>query len=329
MLKTTFELYLEKFENLSVLVIGDLMLDEWNYSEAIRLSPEAPIPVSKLQKVETTLGGAGNVCVNISKLGAHCHFLSVIGHDIYTDNILNKYFKEIRITTNLLIDSSRKNTIKKRFIVDNQHILRMDREDTFSIGKDLEEHLCALFKYILPDYDAVIIEDYNKGLLTPFVINFIVQESKKQDKKVFVDPKVKNIDNYRDSYLFKPNKKEFENIISASFETIADVVNIQKQIYDWKNFMHIRNVLLTLGKNGMVLFRDSELFFTDTNFLKGNVIDVTGAGDIVIALYTLLEILETPTPDEKLLLSSLAAQTAITQRGTSTVDTELMFKFLD
>lgn len=320
-----FKFYLDKFKNNKILVIGDLMVDKWVLCNSLRLSQEAPVPIIKVNNIRYNLGGAGNVCRNITNLGARCHFLGLLGKDNITDNIVFSFFNDINSTNSFVLDETRKNTIKERIIADGQHIVRIDNEDTNNISSEIEEKIYNKFLTNYYEFDAIILQDYNKGLLTKNLIRKIITKANEKNIKVFVDPKKDNFESYNNSYLFKPNKKEFSNIVQVDVKNIMDIYVLKDTIKNWKNSLNIKNVLITLGRQGMILFSDDEITHYDENVLENNIVDVTGAGDIVISMITLLD-LNGASNYEKLFYSSVAAQISVTKRGTSLVNLQEMLK---
>lgn len=321
MVKEKFQQYLEKIKDFNILVIGDLMLDKWEYYKSNRLSQEAPVPIVFPEREEFVLGGAGNVTKNLSLLGCKTCLFSLLGSDKYSSLLYNNLLKELNNTEFYYISDSRINTLKRRLIVDNQHFLRIDDENSKDISEYLEGEFFKSFINILKvkNFNAIILQDYGKGLLTNRVIRFIMQESHKKNIKVYIDPKKNKY--FRDAWLIKPNKKELLEISSV------DITN-NKSIFQWLKYNNIKNLLLTQSEEGMTLFTaNEELIEFKDKFIYNNPIDVTGAGDIVIALYTLLDLLNIDNY-EKLYLTSIAAQTAIIKRGTSTIDLQEINKIL-
>jgi rfaE bifunctional protein kinase chain/domain len=302
-----------------ILVIGDIMLDKWNYCSSIKLSQEAPVPVVKFDKIRQNLGGAGNVCRNITSLKNECTYLGVLGKDSNSETITNFLYTD-RIKYSLVYDENRSNTIKERFLVDGQHFLRLDHETTTYLDHDIQNQLYNKFINIYKEYDAVILQDYNKGVLTPFLIESIIDLCKKEKIKVYVDPKNKNIYKYKKVWLFKPNRSEFLTMTGLNLETIEDVKEYEEEIIKVKKTMFLDNLLITLGRNGIALFNtENELIYSRELFINDSPVDVTGAGDIVIALYAILD-LNDVDESTKLYLCLEGAQKSIIKRGTSVID---------
>jgi rfaE bifunctional protein kinase chain/domain len=301
------------------------MVDNWQYFKSIRLSQEAPVPIVIPEKEEFVLGGSGNVAKNLDLLGANVYLFSLVGTDKYTDFLINTLIKEESKIKFHYISDSRINTLKKRLIVDNQHFLRIDYENSSEIDGYCQDQLVKNIANILKlqRFDAIILQDYNKGLLTYKSIDNIKLQS--QNKiRIYTDPK--KYKNFSGSWLLKPNKKEFFEISSIDVNK-QNYELLEKDIFNWMQEKTIYNLLITLSEQGMLIydFRKKVTYY-DEKFINGNTVDVTGAGDIVIALYTALDLLITPSSYEKLAYTTLAAQTAITKRGTSTINVEEILK---
>jgi D-beta-D-heptose 7-phosphate kinase/D-beta-D-heptose 1-phosphate adenosyltransferase len=307
-----------KLQSKKILVVGDIMLDKWNYCSSIKLSQEAPVPVVKSEKIEYNLGGAGNVCRNIIQLKSQCTFLGVISNDSNRDFMQNQLYSN-SIDYLLIFDNSRVNTVKERYIVDNQHFLRIDHETSHKLNYDIQNNLYESFLKVYKDFDAVILQDYNKGTLTDYIIKMIILECNKAGIKVYVDPKDR-ISQFANSWLFKPNRAEFFNMTGLGLNNIDDVKEFESDIINLKKSIPVSNLLITLGKNGIALINnENKLFYSDKSFIKNSPLDVTGAGDIVIALYTILD-LNGIDESTKLYLCLEGAQKSIIKRGTSVID---------
>ncbi|MDA7794546.1 bifunctional ADP-heptose synthase [Flavobacteriales bacterium] len=269
----------DKFEKIKVLIVGDAMIDAYMWGNINRQSPEAPIPIVDITTHEKRLGGAANVAINIKALGAEPILCSVIGND--KDDFF-QLMKTENLSTNGILTDNRKTTIKTRVISEGKHQLRIDEEDTFPIKNENEfiTNTIALMRNV----DVVIFQDYNKGVLTQKVIDALITESKKLNKLVLVDPKKDNYWSFKNVDLFKPNlnelnhssKKDFD---ATSFQEINNEVSAQRQKLNANYFM------LTLSQHGVLIQdeKNSRLF----PVFERNVIDVSGAGDCVIATASL------------------------------------------
>lgn len=262
-----------------ILVIGDIMLDEYQFGETNRISPEAPVPVINIKKYFFGLGGAGNVLNNLISLNIKCSILTSIGEDSAGSKI-KELIEEINPNNNFIIKSKKIKTIKKlRIISQSQQIIRVDYEE--KIDKIFSKKIIQKYMEFISCHNPriIILSDYNKGILTKENIRRISKYCIKNGIKLFIDPKEMDISSYSNCYLLKPNQKEFKNLFGFEF---TDKYN-KNNLINLLKINSISNLLITLGKRGMVYFSD------DGNEIKipsetKEVYDVTGAGDTVISI---------------------------------------------
>ncbi|CAN5147943.1 D-glycero-beta-D-manno-heptose-7-phosphate kinase [soil metagenome] len=276
----------KKMAGLKVAVIGDVMLDTYWWGHVERISPEAPVPVVAVDKKEERIGGAGNVALNVAAMGAQTLLLSVIGND--EDGIfLRKTLKENGISDESLnISNHRITTNKIRIISRNQQMLRLDAEKVNDLTFDDEKDFNEIIKNVLITMhpDVVILQDYNKGVLTENVIVYVLQLCKELNIISAVDPKRKNFFAYKNATLFKPNLKEVKenlNLLSVEINTNG-LSQIHKQL---KEKLNNEISLITLSDNG-VFYQDQNSSTILPAHIR-NVADVSGAGDTVIAVAAL------------------------------------------
>ncbi|MCA9743005.1 D-glycero-beta-D-manno-heptose-7-phosphate kinase [candidate division KSB1 bacterium] len=273
---------LPKIKRTKIAVVGDLMLDQYIWGDVARISPEAPVPVVEIASESTSLGGAANVSNNVHALGANTIPIGVVGND-YSGSLLRDLFARNGFETDgIIVDSSRQTTVKTRVIAHNQHVVRIDRETK----QDISEHaLQALLNYLesmIGELDAIIFEDYNKGLLTAACISQINAMALKNRVLVTVDPKYDNFWAYQNVAVFKPNRRETEAIIGTRLTDESDVLAAANRLMDR---LHCQNVLITLGEQGLFLLEsDGQHHKIPTRAKK--VHDVSGAGDTVIGTLT-------------------------------------------
>ena len=218
-----------KFENQRVLVIGDVMIDAYLRGSVDRVSPEAPVPIVNLKRSEDRLGGAANVALNLLSLGATPILCAVIGDDKGGDTFFQLMEKRGMTVEGLVKSPNRQTTIKTRVIGNNQHLLRIDEEELTPINPTQERELLEKVEHLIVDgADAIILEDYNKGLLTPVVIEKIIELAKAKNIPVTVDPKKDNFFAYKGVTLFKPNLKELKEGVGMSFEIADDKRSIRE-----------------------------------------------------------------------------------------------------
>lgn len=263
-----------------VVVIGDIMLDINYVGHATRLAQEACIPVVNIKETNITysLGGAANVYNNLLSMNINAQLISVAGKDKYYDIIREKL--EFSGKHNIIInDTNRCTTLKHRFYVNNKIVFRYDTEDTYDINENVEDIIIDFFTTKCHKCKLVVLSDYNKGVLTPRVTQEIIKFSNKHNIKVFVDPKIKNITKYSGCFLIKPNKTEGEQICGKIItnDTLSD------RAIEICRITNSNICLLTLGEDGMILYDscDGRNYIVHTTHC--NVIDITGAGDVVLA----------------------------------------------
>lgn len=253
------------------------MIDKYIYTNIAKIANESPIPVFSYNNEKNILGGAGNVLENMKLLRNNLFLISVVGQDdnkSIVENLTNKFL------TNLIVDSSRKTTVKTRIISDNKILLRYDIENTHSINSDIENKIIYEFDKILPVLDIVVFSDYNKGVLTEKICKYIIKKCNQNNKITIGDLKY-NFKYYRNITLTKPNFSE-----AKQFTKKDSVIEMHNTIIDEINCKYS---IITLGKDGISLFDNTIICSNSTNIYKtsyesNEVIDVTGAGDIVTAV---------------------------------------------
>lgn len=277
----------EKINGLRVLVVGDVMLDTYCWGSVDRISPEAPVPVVAVKKTETRIGGAGNVAINTAALGAATTIISVVGKDAAGEQLL-QLMQAIPIdVSKVVISGDRPTTNKTRVMSRNQQMLRLDQEETADLSADLEEKIWLqiqnYFKEQVPD--VCILEDYNKGVLTPTLIQKIIDLCHHNKVVTTVDPKQKNFFAYQGVTLFKPNLKEVREGLHLPLTKI-DIPALDDIHQQLTAKLHHQISFITLSEKG-VYFHDGE----KSAWLPGhirNIADVSGAGDTVIAAASLV-----------------------------------------
>lgn len=275
--------FFDSFKNKKIIVFGDLMLDRYLWGSVDRISPEAPVPVVEISKEFTRLGGAANVANNLYSLGAIPIPIGIIGDDPEGEQLLS-LMKKLNFTTEFIIkDASRSTAIKTRIIANDQHVVRADRESKLPIDSQLTEKVCDAVRSTLDDADALIFQDYNKGLLTKNIISKTIKEANAHKKIITVDPKFDNFFTYKSVTLFKPNRKEIEAALGIR---IKSEEILKESCLTLKNKLRCRAILVTLGEAGMCLL-DSNNEFTMAPTKARKVHDVSGAGDTVISTLTL------------------------------------------
>jgi len=276
----------EKFNHFNILIVGDVMIDTYFWGKVERISPEAPVPIISRTNVEHRLGGAANVARNIKALGANPILCSVIGNDDKADILLDIMTKSELITEGLLKHDSRITTVKTRVISDNHHLLRIDEEIRTNITEEIEIKFFALIKKMVSEskIDAIIFQDYDKGVITPNLINSIVELAKLNKIPTLVDPKKRNFRNFKGVTLFKPNFKELVEGLKLEISK-KDIEGIHQASKILQKEQDIQIVMTTLSELG-VYISDNGGYHQIPAEIR-DIADVSGAGDTVISTASL------------------------------------------
>ncbi|MDU0458133.1 MAG: D-glycero-beta-D-manno-heptose-7-phosphate kinase [Geobacteraceae bacterium] len=261
------------------LVVGDLMLDEYLWGKAERISPEAPVQVVDVLREELRLGGAGNVVNNLVALGAQVAVCSVIGDDQNGWSLLKEFGRRNVATDSIFLDPSRRTSRKTRVVAANQQIVRIDRESREALPSDFEKRICDWVAAHIGEFRVIVLSDYSKGVLTPAVIAAIVALAAESGIPVLVDPKGNDYIRYSGATLLTPNRKEAE---AASGVAIRDADTLAKAANVIMETAGLRHLLITRSEEGMSLFtKGDEAVHIPT--VAREVFDVSGAGDTVLA----------------------------------------------
>jgi rfaE bifunctional protein kinase chain/domain len=277
----------EGFERLKVLIVGDVMIDRYLVGKVGRISPEAPVPVVDLEKIDNRLGGAANVALNIKALGATPFLCSVIGDDEAGELFEELLDNEQLSAKGIFKSETRITTVKTRVLAKNQQLLRFDSE----IKHALEENVATAFlKQVLAiindeKIDVVLLQDYNKGILTPFLIKTVVQICQEKNIPTTVDPKKDNFFAYKGVTLFKPNLKEITEAVDFT-PNPDDILTLQKAAKIVANRLDNTYTLITLSEKGIFLDKENKTSIIIPTQPR-NISDVCGAGDTVISVISL------------------------------------------
>ncbi|MBV9557926.1 MAG: D-glycero-beta-D-manno-heptose-7-phosphate kinase [Pseudolabrys sp.] len=299
-----------------VLCIGDLMLDDFVYGEVSRVSPEAPAPVLAVRRDEKIIGGAGNVARNIASLGARCVFIGVTGDDDAGRMIAAKFAEQPLIEPVLVIDRTRPTTRKVRFVSEHYstHLLRADWELVEAIPSEIEDALIDAVKVSLPKTGAVVISDYAKGVLTPRVIQAVIQAARAANKPIVVDPKAVDFAVYRGATIITPNRKELSDHTRRPASTIPEIAAAAASL---ARTVESKAVVVTLSEDGMFLHAEgAEPVHVPAYPVK--VRDVSGAGDTVVAVLSTLLAMDVDYEDA-MRAANAAASVVVGKRGTATL----------
>ena len=319
--KNRFDQISSSFSQQSILVIGDVMLDKFMWGNASRISPEAPVPIISVNKISHSPGGAANVALNLSKLSANVQILGIVGDDnegaILEDTLLKnsvktQFMKEAKIST----------TTKTRIIAHGQQVVRTDYEDIRDVNSDQIKIIKDILDKIISEIDAIIIQDYNKGLLVKDSIKTILEISSEKNIPVYVDPKKDNFFAYNKIRLFKPNLFEFESAINfkeqdKSFEDLGK---------DLRKKINAEILMVTRSEEGVTLFTDKNVQIISTKARK--VHDVSGAGDTAVSAFVLADLCGANI-EESAMISNYAAGRVCEEVGVVPISLEMIKDIVD
>ncbi len=326
MIKSIKNILLEKIEEFKkkrILVLGDIMLDEYIWGSVSRISPEAPVPVVLVEKESKIPGGATNVVNNLADLEVNTYVCGIIGKDA-SGKFIKNYFKKKKVNIDGIIETPERATTRKtRIIAHQQQVVRVDRENSIPVSDSIIKRIVNYVKDIIKYIDAIILSDYGKGVIIPPIIESIIELGVKHSKIITVDPKIEHFFYYKGVTLITPNHNEASQALGIKIKTQDDVYNAGKMIMKKLN---LKSLLITQSKDGMTVFqRGKSPRHIPTNALQ--VFDVTGAGDTVIstataALTTGLGI------EESAILSNYAAGIVVGEVGTTTISTKKLISAL-
>jgi D-beta-D-heptose 7-phosphate kinase/D-beta-D-heptose 1-phosphate adenosyltransferase len=273
---------IDAFPRARVLVIGDVMLDEFIWGQVTRISPEAPVPVVWAQSESVMPGGAANVANNIRALGGQVQLIGVVGSDRWGDVLVDELTKRKVDVAGLVRDASRPTTVKTRVIAHHQQVVRLDREYPAPLGPSVVTRLLNVVRKQLDTIDAVVIEDYGKGVITRKLLEEVIPLARAKRKLITVDPKEEHFDLYRDVTVVTPNRAEAGAMVGRTLETERDVIQAARELVKRLN---AESVLMTLGEDGMCLCEKAGRCVRIPTVAQA-VFDVAGAGDTVIGTLT-------------------------------------------
>ncbi len=280
---------------MKVMIIGDAMIDNYLWGKADRISPEAPVPIVTVTKQENRLGGAGNVSLNIQALGATPILVSIIGND-EKGKVFSSLMEAHNLTNEgIFVDPDRITTVKTRIICDGKQISRVDYETSTFVDPVTEKKIFQKIAEIIEreKIDIIIFVDYDKGVITPWLITNIVELAKSKNILTAADPKSRNFHNYRHLDLFKPNFKEFKDGLKLQIEK-TDLENLKKISEQFKLEQRVKLLFITLSELGVLIINGEEQRYYPAEIR--DIADVSGAGDTVIATASLCLAAGMPVP---------------------------------
>ncbi len=309
----------QAFEKVNVLIVGDLMLDQYLWGDVNRISPEAPVPVVRFQGEENRLGGAANVALNVLGLGATPYLCGVIGKDENAAHFLELLSQTGLFSQGILQSKDRLTTVKTRVIADNQHLLRVDREDTKDIAIQVETAFLENIRFLLEtkNIHVILLQDYNKGVLSKRVIKSILLEARERAIPTVADPKNRNFWEYRGVQLFKPNLKEVQKGLGRAIAITESDLNEASTFIRRK--MSNAITMITLGGKGLFIYEKGHGEIVPTR--PRAIADVCGAGDAVISVAA-VGLAASMQLEEMAVLANLAGGQVCEKVGVVSVDKE-------
>ena len=314
---------LETFKDRQLLVLGDLMIDEYIWGQVERISPEAPVQVVQVQREAYTLGGAGNVVNNLVSLGARVRMASVIGEDA-NGALLKDEMRQMGVeTAGILGDLGRCTICKTRVIAVSQQVVRLDRESRTTISPKLEEQLLDFIGGQLSKVEAVLVSDYLKGTVTPRILQELIPRAREYNIPVVVDPKGSDYRKYRGATIITPNKKEAALAAGIELDGEQQVLAAARKLLD---DLRLQATLITRSKEGMSLLERNKPLLTVPAKAR-EVYDVSGAGDTVVAVLG-LGLASNLSFAESAALANIAAGIVVGKVGTATVTAEEIIDYV-
>jgi D-glycero-beta-D-manno-heptose-7-phosphate kinase len=312
---------LEAARDRRVIVVGDAMLDVYLRGDVERISPEAPVPVVRVRERRHALGGAANVAHNVAALGAQCELVAAVGAD-RGGEILRTMLREIGADGSALIEVDRPTTTKTRIVARAQQVVRVDEEDDADLSADEVDRVLAVVHAAIARADALVLEDYNKGVLVARVIAAAIAAARQRGIPVVVDPKYRNFFLYRGATVFKPNRRELEAALGAAVD-----IEHPEALPETLRRLGVEHLLLTLGDRGMALLAaDGSVRRVPT--VAREVYDVVGAGDTVTA-YLAAILAAGGTAGEAAVIANYAAGVEVGKLGAATVSGDEVLEAYD
>jgi rfaE bifunctional protein kinase chain/domain len=313
----------QNFNNKRIFVIGDLMLDVYIWGKVGRISPEAPVPIVEVQEESYRFGGAANVGMNVKSLGGIPVLVGVIGYD-KEGTVIDALMEENDLEKDgIFYDDNRPTTVKTRIIAHSQHVVRVDKEDKKDISEEMENKILQFLQQRKNEIDGIILEDYNKGVLTKNLIRQVIDFANQNKILITVDPKFDNFFEYQNVTVFKPNRKETEDALGIKLDSEEKVFEAGRRL---KEKLNPEYLLLTRGEKGMTLFsKNGDVHTIPTRARK--VADVSGAGDTVIATIT-MALAAGAEIEEAATIANRAAGLVCEEVGVVPVNRELLYNAL-
>ena len=312
--RAALQKYLQRFSRCHVLILGDVMLDEYMWGTVSRISPEAPVPVVAVRSETVKVGGAGNVATNVAALGGRVSLIGLVGNDAAAERLGHELELAGVKSDGLIVDASRPTTIKSRVVAGSQHVVRFDRESDAPASRAVRRRVVAAVQERLPKADVLLISDYAKGLVGPGLVREILALAARHRTPVAVDPKVQHLSLFTGVTLVAPNHHEAAAAARVSVRSEADLLRVGQMLL---RRLKARAVLITRGEQGMSLFEAGKAVVHIPTVAR-EVYDVTGAGDTVMGALSLALAAEADMHTAAV-LANYAAGVVVGKRGTATV----------
>jgi D-glycero-beta-D-manno-heptose-7-phosphate kinase len=312
--RTSLARHLLRFSRSRVLILGDVMLDEYVWGTVSRISPEAPVPVVAVRSESVKVGGAGNVATNVAALGGQASLIGLVGDDAAAERLGHELELAGVKSDGLIVDRSRPTTIKSRVVAGSQHIVRFDRESDAPISPAIRERVVAAVRERLSGADVLLISDYAKGLIGPGLVRAVLAVAARQGRIVAVDPKVQHLPLFKGVTVVAPNHHEAAAAARLQVRNEADLLRVGRVLL---RRLQARAVLITRGEQGMSLF-EAEKAVVHIPTVAREVYDVTGAGDTVMGALSLALAARADIRDAAI-IANYAAGVVVGKRGTATV----------
>lgn len=309
---------MERFNGIKALVIGDVMIDAYSIGVVERMSPEAPVPVVNVKRRSNRLGGAANVALNLKALGATPIVCSVVGEDAQAALLLQLMQEHGLDTRGIIQSSERITTVKHRVLNGDKQMIRIDEEDTHELSQAEYDGFYEAIRELTNrmEFDIIILQDYNKGVLSKTLIQSVLKMAHDKDIPVAVDPKKKNFMAYQGVTLFKPNAKELREGMGMKAETLDELKEAAMKLQEQ---LHCQNLMVTLSQQGAMILSQNDFYHVAA--CPRHIVDVSGAGDTVLSVAALCTALKMD-PKTTVTLSNIAGGLVCEQVGVVPIDKE-------
>jgi D-beta-D-heptose 7-phosphate kinase/D-beta-D-heptose 1-phosphate adenosyltransferase len=315
----------EKFKKARIMVVGDIMIDEYMWGEVNRISPEAPVPVVEVEEVTYRLGGAANVVQNLCKIGIEPVLVSVIGNDQNGEKLCSMLTDINCSKEHLYKSKDRPTTIKTRIMAKHQQVVRADHESCINLSEGEMKSLLEIFETAVSEVQGVIVSDYGKGVICPEFLKDIITLCNDKSLYIAIDPKERHFNLYNNVTVITPNLREAHTALGLPYSGRTSDAEVKELGWKLLDTFKLSYLLLTLSERGMALFEKKGKHFTHLPTVAKKVYDVTGAGDTVISLFS-AAIACGATPVEAAFIANHGAGLTVAELGTSSVDTQMLLK---